>query len=140
MGQQQLLLLVLGAIIVSVAIIVGINMFNQNALTSAIDATKQDCLHIAARAQEWARKPPILGGPDTKNTFTGLDFMDIGYTDAAVTSYSNENADYSLDASDPVRLIISGETKETDGNAVTRIIYCEVEPFNLDTMYVQIGS
>ena len=138
MGQQQLLLLVLGAIIVSVAIIVGINMFNQNALTSAIDATKQDCLHIAARAQEWCRKPPILGGPATKNTFTGLDFMDIGYAKTVTTTYVNENATFTLTPAAGT-LTIAGQTKETDSDNQARTITCYVSPFKLDSLIVTVG-
>jgi hypothetical protein len=37
MGQQQLLLIVLGVIIVGIAIVVGINLFNANAEESAKD-------------------------------------------------------------------------------------------------------
>jgi len=62
MGQQQLLLLVLSAIIVGVSIVIGINMFASSAVQANQDAVLQDCLHIAGRAQEWLRKPEALGG------------------------------------------------------------------------------
>ncbi len=62
MGQQQLLLLVLSAIIVGVSIVIGINMFSSSAIQANQDAVLQDCLHIAARAQEWFRKPTTMGG------------------------------------------------------------------------------
>jgi len=62
MGQQQLLLLVLSAIIVGVSIVIGINMFSSSAIQANQDAVLQDCLNIAARAQEWYRKPVNLGG------------------------------------------------------------------------------
>lgn len=51
MGQQQLLLLVLAAIIVGVGVIVGINMFGSNAEEANRDAMLQDCLAIGARAE-----------------------------------------------------------------------------------------
>ncbi|MCH7677569.1 hypothetical protein IH879_21845, partial [candidate division KSB1 bacterium] len=57
MGQQQLLLLVLSAIIVGVSIVIGINMFTSSAVQANQDAVLQDCMMIAARAQEWYRKP-----------------------------------------------------------------------------------
>ena len=69
MGQQQLLLLVLSAIIVGVSIVIGINMFSSSAVQANQDAVLQDCLHIAGRAQEWLRKPEALGGGG--GTFTG---------------------------------------------------------------------
>lgn len=62
MGQQQLLLLVLGAIIVGVAIVVGVNMFSTSAVNANRDAVVQDCMTLATRAQQWYRTPAILGG------------------------------------------------------------------------------
>lgn len=50
MGQQQLLLLVLGAIIVGVAIVVGVNMFSTSAVNANRDAVLQDCMTLATRA------------------------------------------------------------------------------------------
>ncbi len=69
MGQQQLLLLVLSAIIVGVSIVIGINMFTSSAVQANQDAVVQDCMVIAARAQEWWRKPSAMGGGN--RTFTG---------------------------------------------------------------------
>jgi hypothetical protein len=137
MGQQQLLLLVLGAIIVGMAIVVGINMFNQNALTSSVDATKQDCLNIAARAQEWVRKPSVLGGPSTRNDFSQLDFSDIGYTTSTSTSYGNENADFSMTPTG-TDVTIDATTKEKDNNNQSRKVTCVVSSFKIDTMYVTV--
>ena len=70
MGQQQLLLLVLSAIIVGVSIMIGINMFTSSAVQANQDAVVQDCMMIAARAQEWWRKPTAMGGGN--RTFTGV--------------------------------------------------------------------
>ena len=38
MGQQQLLLIVLGVIVVGIAVVVGINLFNANAESSTQDS------------------------------------------------------------------------------------------------------
>jgi len=62
MGQQQLLLIVLGTIIVGVAVIVGINMFNTGALNSERDALILDINTIAASAASYWRRPAALGG------------------------------------------------------------------------------
>ena len=37
MGQQQLLLIVLGVIVVGIAVVVGINLFNANSISSDRD-------------------------------------------------------------------------------------------------------
>jgi Tfp pilus assembly protein PilE len=56
MGQQQLLLLVLGAIIVGLAIVVGINLFGQGALKANEDSVRQDILSMMSRVEEYYRK------------------------------------------------------------------------------------
>jgi hypothetical protein len=68
MGQQQLLLIVLGVIIVGIAIVVGINLFNANAESSAKDGVVSDCTNLAAMAQQFYKKPVAMGGGG--NSFT----------------------------------------------------------------------
>jgi hypothetical protein len=67
MGQQQLLLIVLGVIIVGVAVVVGINLFNANAEESAKDSISSEGVSLAAMAQQFYKKPVALGGGG--NTF-----------------------------------------------------------------------
>ena len=62
MGQQQLLLIVLGTIIVGVAVVVGINMFTIGAINSERDALILDINTVAATAASYWRKPAALGG------------------------------------------------------------------------------
>lgn len=62
MGQQQLLLIVLGTIIVGVAVVVGINMFTTGAVNAERDALLQDVNNVASTAASYWRKPAALGG------------------------------------------------------------------------------
>lgn len=62
MGQQQLLLIVLGVIIVGVAIVAGIGMFSANAEESVKDELVNQCVVIGAHAQEMYKKPVAMGG------------------------------------------------------------------------------
>ena len=62
MGQQQLLLIVLGVIIVGIAVVVGINVFTASASSSNRDAITADLTNLAAMAQQYYRKPTALGG------------------------------------------------------------------------------
>jgi len=71
MGQQQLLLIVLGVIIVGIAVVVGINLFNANAEESAIDTTVSEATNIAAMGLQFYKKPIALGGGG--NDFTGFE-------------------------------------------------------------------
>ncbi len=60
MGQQQLLLLVLGVIIVGVAIVAGIGMFNASAEESVKDELTSQLMAISANAQQWFRENESL--------------------------------------------------------------------------------
>lgn len=62
MGQQQLLLIVLGVIIVGIAVVVGINLFNTAAEESAKDTLVSEGTNIAAIAQQFYKKPTEMGG------------------------------------------------------------------------------
>ncbi len=69
MGQQQLLLIVLGVIIVGIAVVVGINLFNANATNANRDGVISDLNNLGAMAQQYYKKPLSMGGGG--NTFTG---------------------------------------------------------------------
>jgi hypothetical protein len=69
MGQQQLLLIVLGVIIVGIAVIVGINLFSSSASSSNRDGVISDLTNLSSLAQQHYRKPTNVGGGG--NTFTG---------------------------------------------------------------------
>jgi hypothetical protein len=88
MGQQQLLLLVLGAIIVGVAIVVGMNMFSTSAVNANRDAVVQDCMTLATRAQQWYRTPAVLGGGG--RSFSGISLNSIRFPG------TNENGTFAI--------------------------------------------
>jgi hypothetical protein len=69
MGQQQLLLIVLGVIVVGIAVVVGINLFNANATSANRDGVVSDLNNLGAMAQQFYKKPISMGGGG--NTFTG---------------------------------------------------------------------
>ena len=69
MGQQQLLLIILGIIIVGVAIVVGINMFTAHAIEAKRNNVTNDLLHLASEAQKYYKTPASMGGGSS--SFTG---------------------------------------------------------------------
>jgi hypothetical protein len=69
LGQQQLLLIVLGVIVVGIAVVVGINLFTANAVSANRDGVVADLTNLGAMAQQYYRKPTAMGGGG--NTFTG---------------------------------------------------------------------
>jgi hypothetical protein len=62
MGQQQLLLLVLGIVIVGLAVVAGINAFSENQEKSTKDAIVNEGMRIATDVQAWRLKPDAFGG------------------------------------------------------------------------------
>jgi hypothetical protein len=62
MGQQQLLLIVLGVIIVAVALLLGIVLFQQNAIEQKRDLLINEGLLIAENASTYYYKAKELGG------------------------------------------------------------------------------
>ncbi len=69
MGQQQLLLIVLGVIVVGIAVVVGINLFNANAEEANKDGIVSDATNLGAMAQQYYKKPASMGGG--ANKFSG---------------------------------------------------------------------
>lgn len=69
MGQQQLLLIVLGVIIVGIAVLLGIILFRQNAIDSKRDLLINEGITVANNAREYFYKPAAYGGG--QYSFTG---------------------------------------------------------------------
>ena len=94
MGQQQLILLVLGTIIVGVAIILGIRAFTENEAKSNADALMQDAVTVANEVQTWVKKPaPFGGAPDKTGTpWTAATMANVGHN----ASYQTGNGTCSI--------------------------------------------
>ena len=107
MGQQQLLLIILGVIVVGIAVAVGITMFQDNAVSANRDAVTNDLVNLASRAQQYYRRPQALGGGEGK--FDGLTLQ-------MLTSKSvNANGTYALVSGNTGQgpVVLSGTGKET---------------------------
>lgn len=62
MGQQQLLLLVLGVVIVGLATVIGLDAYAQKHRQVNADALVDDAIRVAAQAQTWRITPRVFGG------------------------------------------------------------------------------
>ena len=91
MGQQQLLLLVLGIVIVGLAVTVGIQAFGENQRKSRQDQTQAFMVEIGTRAQAWKLTHPAMGGGSgtAANDFRDIDFAAMGF-EATGTQGSTE--------------------------------------------------
>jgi Tfp pilus assembly protein PilE len=93
MGQQQLLLIVLSVIIVGIAVVVGINMFNDQAASSNLDAVTADLVNLASRAQQHFRRPTAMGGGGGSFALLTNNAAGLAYL---TTQPTNDNGTYSI--------------------------------------------
>ena len=93
MAQQQLLLIALAIIVIAVAVVIGVTMFTDQAVSANRDAVSNDLLNLAARAQQYYRRPTTLGGGGS--SFAGLTADAAGL--AKITNLPvNANGAYSI--------------------------------------------
>ncbi|HEV8538866.1 MAG TPA: hypothetical protein VGR15_08095 [Bacteroidota bacterium] len=100
MGQQQLLLIIVGVIIVGIAIAVGITLFNSNAVSSNKDAILNDLNNMAQYAYRYKLRPEPLGGGG--RVYSGFVLP--------TTLASSENATYNSDAV-PTKITFTATSK-----------------------------
>ncbi len=62
MGQQQLLLITLGVIIVGIAVITGLILFEHSSNENKKNQIKSEGATLATMAQKYYRLPPAMGG------------------------------------------------------------------------------
>ena len=121
MGQQQLLLIVLGVIIVVIAVVVGINVFTASAASSNRDAVIADLTTIGSMAQGFYRKPTALGGGN--NSFDGSTAVPAGSGSAwTVPAQLKRTSNMSIDVAatvgpQSVTLVGVGTETGNDGSA-----------------------
>lgn len=130
MGQQQLLLIVLGVIVVGIAVVVGISLFNANSQSANRDAVIADLNNLSAMALQYYRKPKSMAGGS--NTFTGFDSTKVsGLTTTA-------NGHYVITASAQSVTIVG--TGTTAGNDKTNPVKATATVIPTSTVTVVINN
>ncbi len=128
MGQQQILLIILGMIIIGVAVAVAIVLVAENAVTSNKDAMASDLLNISARAQQFYNTPASMAGGG--RSYVGLTADAAGMLRLVSTDFSlNGNGAYSIRTAGTIRQVIIqgvGNSMMSDGSYPTLI--CTITP------------
>jgi hypothetical protein len=106
MGQQQLLLIILGVIIVGIAIAVGLSLFSAQSIESNRDALINDINNINAHAYQFYIRPTSMGGGG--GTF-------VGYVIPTKMS-SNDNGTYVASSPTTTSIVITGTSTAGNGN------------------------
>jgi len=111
MGQQQLLLIILGVIVVGIAILVGLSMAHAHRVQTYKDAMINDLSNIAADALAYKTRTATMGGG-----FGGFN----GYT-IPVKYASNGNGTYTVAASQNSVTVV-GTSSIDPANTITVVI------------------
>ena len=98
MGNQQMLLLIIGVLMVGLMISVGTIMFTDSSASSNRDAIANDLAAYASKAQAYQKKPKCLGGGG--NSFVGFALMP--------SAVSNLNGTYSVSGATATEVTIEG--------------------------------
>jgi hypothetical protein len=126
LGQQQLLLVILGVIIVGVAVYVGIALFADNSVGQNQAAMRNDLTILAQRAKQYYMRPVYLGGGG--RSYKGLE-GDAGMQKLATSKFiDNANGTYSISGpGDDAGVTFYGKGKKVAGDIVSEF-YCKVTP------------
>lgn len=132
MGQQQLLLIVLGVIIVGIAVVVGINVFTASSINANKDAVISDLTTIAAMSQQYFRKPTAMGGG-------GNSFEDFAIP-ASLTSTANGSYTIST-AGTATGIAFTGTGTEDDPATDAKVsVTMNVDPNEITGTVIASGS
>ena len=123
MGQQQLLLIVLGVIIVGIAVVVGINVFTASSIQANIDGVTSDLVNLGSMGQQYYRKPTALAGGG--NAFTNWSIP----TQLDTTGNGTYTA---VVAAQQITLTGLGNEDGDDGNPVK--VQATITPTNITTV------
>ena len=98
MGQQQLLLLVLGIVIVGIAVVAGIQAFSEGKAKAQQDAAVSDAMRIISDTQAWKLKPQAFGGGDDgTDSWENVNLKALGYpVETSSSVYVTTNGCFSL--------------------------------------------
>jgi hypothetical protein len=105
MGQQQLLLIVLGVIVVGIAVVVGINLFSANAESSTQDSMVSQGTSLGALAQQFYKKPVAMGGG-------GNDFTSFTNSKVSAELLDTPDATWTISGQSATGCTITGTPKD----------------------------
>ena len=114
MGQQQLLLIVLGFIVVGTAVIIGINMFS----TAETEANREQLVaaltSLGTMAQEYYQTPAMLGGGNKKFKKWKMPKFYKKFESGKIKAKVNKKGD-------EVKLTATGTAKGNDGKKKVKV-------------------
>lgn len=108
MGQQQLLLIILGVIVVGIAIAVGISQFSANSNQANKDGITMALVNLSANAYQYRIRPSTMGGGG--NSY-------VGYS-VPTSMSSDQNGSYAINGTPTTTQIKFNGTSALKGSWV----------------------
>jgi hypothetical protein len=109
MGQQQILLVIVGVIIVGLAIAVGLALFSAQSVASNRDAMITDLQHISMLAYQFRITPRAMGGGQGDYSLFVIPSQ----------MQSNSNGTYSITEAQPNNLALQAVSANSAANVIT---------------------
>ncbi len=113
MGQQNLLLIIVGILIVALAVTVAISIFQGNSVETSRNNLIVDLGFYAQKAREFYWKPRAQGGGD--RSFKNVTINNIAY------STENENGRYYVESSTDDEVVLLGVGRMISGDDTIRV-------------------
>ena len=123
MGQQQLLLVLVGIIIVGLSIVLVIKLFEVNSLEANRDAVYADTMNLAGVAQHYYQLPRMLSGGE--GSFVGF-ILPEEFNQTGNGSYTVSNITANT-------ITINGVGKEQDAEGRSYQVTTIVTPTNIQS-------
>jgi type II secretory pathway pseudopilin PulG len=130
MGQQQLLLIVLGVIVVGIAVVAGINLFSASKNEAVKDELVSQSMAIAANAQQWFAKPVSMGGGGNYFTTTGGAAKNY---DIPTTMKGTTNGTYACVPTDTLVTVTATPRVVSGTNYGFANVTCKIGPTTIST-------
>ncbi len=145
MGQQQLLLIVLGIVVVGLAVVGGIQAFSVNQKKANADALVLTGMGIAAEVQVWLRTSKTFGGglpasgvvPAIADVTVGL--TDLGYSVNGSDEYVTVDGKFTMTNSGS-GIYIEGTSWTTSGAGDNNSICIEISGLLLNDITTAISQ
>ena len=128
MGQQQLLLIILVSIIVTISIVLAVNTFGERVAQSNRDVVRQDLLSGATSAQVIYTRPASIGGAGEDFTRVGDDLLPrllAPVTEIEPGVWGNENGIYEIVDVEESSFSIRGKPSSSDPALVLTVRFLE---------------
>ena len=118
MGQQQLLLIIVGVIIVEIAIAVGLTLFSGQSVQENKDAIINDLNNIAEYCYQYKERPTSMGGGQ---------YSYVGCTLPSKLA-SSDNATYILSAASVGSIVITGTSTNIENGSISSTLDVNGKP------------